>query len=102
MTKVLHGSNLSMGEAILKPSRSDASDSEVGVNGMHERLVFSSQDTDDSSIASQEGSINRDSVSVVTTAENKSKEDEDRYLVKSDSLLPVEVAMGLLRSEQFV
>ncbi|KAF9186274.1 hypothetical protein BGZ49_004199, partial [Haplosporangium sp. Z 27] len=111
MTKVLHRSNLSMGDAILEPLRSDASDSEgsdysieniVGVNFMHEKLAFSSQDTDDSSITSQEDSIDRDRVSAMTTAENKSEEDEDHYLVKSDSLLPVEVAMRLLRSEQFV
>ncbi|KAF8953496.1 hypothetical protein BGZ46_003202, partial [Entomortierella lignicola] len=100
-----------MGDAILRFLSGDASDSEgsnysieniVGVNGTHEKLAFSSQDTDDSSVTSQEDSINRDSVSIMKTAENKSKEIEDRYVVKSDSLLPVEPAMGLLRSEQFV
>ncbi|KAF8951664.1 hypothetical protein BGZ46_003869, partial [Entomortierella lignicola] len=44
----------------------------VGVNGAHEEPVSISQDTDDYSIASQEDSINRDSVSIMTTVENKS------------------------------
>ncbi|KAF9183660.1 hypothetical protein BGZ49_004558, partial [Haplosporangium sp. Z 27] len=102
MTKGLHSSNLSMDEANSRSVGSGAGNSEVGVNGAHGELVSISQDTDDYSIASREDSINRDSVSIMTTVENESKEDENCSAVKNDSLLPVEVAMGLLHSNQFV
>ncbi|KAF9181021.1 hypothetical protein BGZ49_004924, partial [Haplosporangium sp. Z 27] len=111
MNKDLHYSNLGMGKANSKSLRNDASDSEgsngsikkrVGTNGVHGELVSISQDTDDSSIASQEDSISCDSVSIMMTAENKSFENESRSVVRSGSLLPVEMAARLLRSEQLV
>ncbi|KAF9183138.1 hypothetical protein BGZ49_004613, partial [Haplosporangium sp. Z 27] len=46
----------------------------VDMNGADGELVFISQDTDASSITSQEDSINYDSVSIMTTAENMSIE----------------------------
>ncbi|KAF8946318.1 hypothetical protein BGZ46_005804, partial [Entomortierella lignicola] len=46
----------------------------VGTNGAHGELVSISQDTDASSIANQEDSINCDSISIMMTTENKSIE----------------------------
>ncbi|KAF9197165.1 hypothetical protein BGZ49_002556, partial [Haplosporangium sp. Z 27] len=92
-----------------KSLRSNASDSEgsndyieemVDMNDAHKKLVSISQDT--SSIASQEYSINYNSVSIMTTAENKGIKNEDCSVLKSGPLLPVEVAARLLHSEQLV
>ncbi|KAF9197135.1 hypothetical protein BGZ49_002593, partial [Haplosporangium sp. Z 27] len=72
----------------------------VVMNGAHMELVSISQDTDDSSITSQKDSINCDGVSIMRTAENKSTGDDDRSVVKSDSLLHVEVALKMMHSKQ--
>ncbi|KAF8945940.1 hypothetical protein BGZ46_005913, partial [Entomortierella lignicola] len=111
MNKDLHYSNLGMDKVNSKSLESDASDSEgsndfiekrAGMNSAHGELISIRQDTDDSSIASQEDSINCDSVSIITTAKNRNVENESRSVVRSGSLLPVEMAARLLRSEQLV